>query len=273
MFVNFLCAVITRSLFILVSLIGVWRVTWVKNNTLYWLLIILFLPLVVELILTLRRRKGKDYKWFSPAVFLFLISIIPTIWILELHHQQNTLNTNKNSAKLISSVCPNDWILALHQIVIILLIVGKWILPTGGITRDQLSQLLLIFVGTSADILEFTSETLSDVKNNNQELVYVVLSIWTWSMLQFPFNLTVVNPEANDEIETQSGSLLLTHRRDFWSAAEDLLIKDGPFLLVRLIVMIRYQIIHQMLVFFTLKNFMVVSLNVYRLWVIFWDSR
>lgn len=29
---------------------------------------------------------------FSPAIFLFLISIIPSIWLLELHHQQNTVN-------------------------------------------------------------------------------------------------------------------------------------------------------------------------------------
>lgn len=62
-------------------------------------------------------------------------------------------------------MCANDWILALHQILLILLIVGKWLMPIGaGVTRDELSQLLLIFVGTAADILEFTSETLSDVK-------------------------------------------------------------------------------------------------------------
>lgn len=67
--------------------------------------------------------------------------------------------------KMLTSVCPNDWILALHQILLILLIVGKWLLPLGGgVTRDELSQLLLIFVGTAADILEFTCETLSDTK-------------------------------------------------------------------------------------------------------------
>lgn len=66
---------------------------------------------------------------------------------------------------MLTSVCSNDWILALHQILLILLIVGKWLLPLGGgVTRDKLSQLLLIFVGTAADILEFTSETLSDIK-------------------------------------------------------------------------------------------------------------
>lgn len=64
-----------------------------------------------------------------------------------------------------TSVCSKDWILALHQTVLILLIVGKWLLPLGGgVTRDELSQLLLIFVGTAADILEFTCETLSDIR-------------------------------------------------------------------------------------------------------------
>lgn len=124
-FFSFICAVVTRSVFILISLIGVWRVVWVKDNGLYWLLTILYLPLVVEMILTLRRRGGK-IKWyeqrqpratssptglecncacvclcvsvvsrFSPAIFLFLISIIPSIWILELHHQENRLTDSE----------------------------------------------------------------------------------------------------------------------------------------------------------------------------------
>ncbi|KAJ0066945.1 hypothetical protein NL108_006212, partial [Boleophthalmus pectinirostris] len=144
---------------------------------------------------------------FSPPIFLFLISIIPSIWLLELHHQQNkanapeckSLNSWENVQKVMSinktgieqafsSVCLNDWILALHQILLILLIIGKWLLPAGGVTREQLSQLLLIFVGTAADILEFTSETLSDVKENSPQLVYIILAVWTWSMLQFPFH-------------------------------------------------------------------------------------
>ncbi|GAA6084019.1 transmembrane protein 26b [Tachysurus ichikawai] len=303
MLLRFICALVTRSLFILISLIGMWRVIWVKNNKLYWLLAVLFLPLVVEMMLTLRRRQGKHCKWFSPAIFLFLVSIIPSIWILELHHQQNkhndikcnrldssenikklinnwtTLNSTafskifQDSEKFLSSVCANDWILALHQALLVLLILGKWLLPNeGGLTRDQLSQLLLIFVGTAADILEFTSETLSDVKDKSPVLVYIILAIWTWSMLQFPHNLTVLNPNT-EEYEAEAGSVLSTHRTDFWSVIEALLIQDGPFLVVRLTVMIHFEIIHQMLVFFAIKNFLVVTLSMYRLWVICFDSR
>ncbi|XP_029962563.1 transmembrane protein 26-like [Salarias fasciatus] len=300
--VNFVCAIITRALFILVALTGVWRVTWVKQDPKYWFLTFLFLPLVAEMIITLKRRKGKDYKWFSPPIFLFLISIIPSIWLLELHHQDPTTkepeckkldswenvrrviavnesmgnltyqNYLKNIDQMLSSVCSNDWILALHQILLILLIVGKWLLPLGGgVTRDELSQLLLIFVGTAADILEFTSETLSDVKEKSPQLVYIVLAVWTWSMLQFPLHLSVVNStrdsEKGDE-DVPEVSLLSKHSTDMWSVAEALFIQDGPFLVVRLTVMTYFDVFHQMLGFFAIKNFLVVILNLYRLVIV-----
>uniref|UniRef100_A0A3B4AYE2 Uncharacterized protein n=1 Tax=Periophthalmus magnuspinnatus TaxID=409849 RepID=A0A3B4AYE2_9GOBI len=172
----------------------------------------------------------------------------------------------------VSSVCLNDWILALHQILLILLIIGKWLLPAGGVTREQLSQLLLIFVGTAADILEFTSETLSDV---NSQLVYIILAVWTWSMLQFPFHFAghVVYPQSVVEEGVQEKSLLNQHSTDVWGIVEALFIQDGPFLVVRLTVMIFFDVFHQMLVFFTIKNLLVVILNLYRLVVICQDFR
>ncbi|XP_033964080.1 transmembrane protein 26-like [Pseudochaenichthys georgianus] len=297
MFFQFICAVLTRSLFLLLSLIGVWRVVWVKDHGLYWLLTGLCLPLVVEMILTLKRRRGKDYKWFSPAIFLFLVSIIPSLWILELHHQENkstdsrcekldsTENiksifklqvssgnmTLKEMFSMLTSVCANDWILALHQILLILLIIGKWLLPAAGeLTRDQLSQLLLIFVGTAADILEFTSETLTDMKDSSPAMVYIILGVWTWSMLQFPLHLSVM-AGSSDQASEPAPSLLSNLRTDIWSTVEALLIQDGPFLVVRLTVMIYFNVVHQMLIFFAIKNLLVVLLNIYRLAVLTCD--
>ncbi|KAG9346021.1 hypothetical protein AGOR_G00200740 [Albula goreensis] len=303
--IKFICAIATRSMFILVSLIAVLRVTWVKNNNLYWFLTFLYLPLVVEMIFTLKRRKGKDYKWFSPPILLFLVSIIPSMWILELAHQQNKANDHQNlqckkldsmtswksiintlrnttsnnetfmdSFKLLSSVCDDDWILQLHQYLLILLIVGKWLLPLGGgVTRGQLAQLLLSFVGTAADILEFTTETLSDVKDTNPNLVYLILAVWTWSMVQFPLHLSVVNSRPEELGEGQSESLLQKHRTDIWDIAQSLFIQDGPFLAVRLMIMIYFEVLHPMLVFFTIKNILMILLNLYHLFVICQDYR
>ncbi|XP_046885505.1 transmembrane protein 26-like [Hypomesus transpacificus] len=291
---TFVCAIFTRVIFIIISLIGVWRVTWIKHDNMYWLLTFLFIPFVIEMVIALKRREGQDYKWFSPAILLFLISIIPSMWILELHHQQNKQSDNKcekvNSwtnlrssfsnehlyslDKVHSSICPNAWILALHQFLLIFLIVGKWVLPRGGgVTRDELSQLLLIFVGTAADILEFTNETLSDVKENSPHLVYIILAVWTWSMVQFPLHLAVVNSKPKSETEGQDVGILDRRSTDIWTIAESLFLQDGPFLVVRLIVMIRFDVFNQMLVFFTIKNFLMVILNLYRLGIICYNFK
>ncbi|KAB0397966.1 hypothetical protein E2I00_014680, partial [Balaenoptera physalus] len=183
--------------------------------------------------------KKPVYK-FSPAIFLYLISIVPSLWLLEMHHEtqvcpfgkqgsgtlsnkycssqsegmskntstkedfnQTLLSTEQTNraddlietAKVfvnnLSTVCEKVWTLGLHQTFLLMLIIGRWLLPIGGgITRDQLSQLLLMFVGTAADILEFTSETLEEANvRNSPALVYAILVIWTWSMLQFPLDL------------------------------------------------------------------------------------
>ncbi|KAG5831713.1 hypothetical protein ANANG_G00306670 [Anguilla anguilla] len=294
MILKFISAIVTRVFFIILSLIGIWRVTKVKNDDLFWFLIFLNVPVVVEMIINLK-RKGKDFRGFSPAILLFLITIVPSIWILELHHQENRNNEpqcmkfhswedvknminsngshhNQSGGRVVSSVCPDDWILGLHQALLILLILGKWVLPLGGgITRDELSQLLLIFVGTAADILEFSTETLSDVKENSPELVYIILAVWSWSMLQFPPHLAVVSPD--EDAGDASDSLLSRRSTDIWVITESLLIQDGPFLVVRLTVLIYYQLFHLMLLFFTFKNFLVVILNLYRLGVICYDYR
>ena len=44
---------------------------------------------------------------------------------------------------------------ALEQLLLLFLILGRWLLPKGKLTHDQLSQLLLVYIGTAADIVEF----------------------------------------------------------------------------------------------------------------------
>jgi hypothetical protein len=47
------------------------------------------------------------------------------------------------------------WATVIEQFLMLILIIGRWMLPKGGLTRDQLSQLLLVYIGTAADIIEF----------------------------------------------------------------------------------------------------------------------
>ncbi|KAG8523054.1 Transmembrane protein 26 [Galemys pyrenaicus] len=304
-------ALATRLLFVLHSLVGVWRVTEVKKEPRYWLLALLNLLLFLETALTLKFKRGRGYKWFSPAIFLYLISIVPSLWLLEMHHEtqycssqseemlQNTsskedfnqtmmsseqtngaddlIETAKVFVNNLSTVCEKVWTLALHQTFLLMLIIGRWLLPIGvGITRDQLSQLLLMFVGTAADILEFTSETLEEQNvRNSPALVHAILAIWTWSMLQFPLDLAVQHVVCPSSVTSRSFPSLFfcQYSADLWNIGISVFIQDGPFLVVRLILMTYFKVINQMLVFFAAKNFLVVVLQLYRLVVLALDVR
>jgi len=48
-----------------------------------------------------------------------------------------------------------EWVRLLEQLLLLILILGRWMLPKGKLTHDQLSQLLLVYIGTAADIVEF----------------------------------------------------------------------------------------------------------------------
>ncbi|XP_029962550.1 transmembrane protein 26-like [Salarias fasciatus] len=305
---NFVSAIITRALFILAALYMIFEVAKKMQDANFWYLTFLFLPLVAEMIVTLKNRKGKDYKWFSPPIFLFLVSIIPSFWILELYHQKETvevLRTRYKEEKLTQHVaaqnnllpkirlsvyslslqsydrmlsfCYKDESLADYQVLLVLLILGKWLLPLGGgITKEELSQLLLNFVGTAADILEYLSETLPDAKEFIPEMIYTILAVWTWSMLQFPLHLSVVNSKADSEKEDEDSpdvSLWSKHSTDIWSIMEALFIQNGPFLVIRIIVMIYSKSVNEMTIFFAIKNFLVVILSLYRLIIICYNFR
>jgi hypothetical protein len=49
---------------------------------------------------------------------------------------------------------PEQWTRILEQTVLVVLILGRWLLPKGKLTRDQFSQLMLVYLGMASDIVE-----------------------------------------------------------------------------------------------------------------------
>ena len=41
-----------------------------------------------------------------------------------------------------------------QKTVLVVLVLGRWLLPKGKLTRDQFSQLMLVYLGMAADIAE-----------------------------------------------------------------------------------------------------------------------
>ena len=83
------------------------------------------------------------------------------------------------------SLKPDQWSRILGQTVLVILILGRWLLPKGDLSRDQFSQLMLVYIGNAADIVEIFEAFRESKVMLEPTLTYVVLAIWSWSLMQF----------------------------------------------------------------------------------------
>ncbi|XP_033104894.1 uncharacterized protein LOC117107352 isoform X2 [Anneissia japonica] len=167
-----------------------------------------------------------------------------------------------------------QWSLALQQIFIFVLIIGRWLLPKGQMTRDQLSQLLLVYIGMAADILEFITEGIGmGPVGCSAILMMMVLGIWSWSLMQFTIGLTLTKRRKNRVAGTSSSrtrcSPCVCCETEVWAIMVTVIMQDGPFLSMRVYLITQFHTMSQNMIFFTAKNALVLVLQFYRLIVLF----
>lgn len=162
----------------------------------------------------------------------------------------------------------------------VLLIVGRWLLPKGELTRDQLSQLLLVYIGMAADILEFSAENLKEsAVYCNLLLIIIILGLWSWSLIQFTLVLTSVaarrgrnfTPSTRAENFCDLCFKCGCCANEIWSLFITIMMQDGPFIAMRLYLIIGRGVFNQMMFFFTIKNLLVLSLQIYRIGILCCD--
>ncbi|XP_072018316.1 transmembrane protein 26-like [Amphiura filiformis] len=286
-------AILARLLFATHGLVTIWRVSDVCDKKIFLLLCLPLGLLVIEMVVTTFYTKNGEWKWFCPSVFLYLASVIPGIWLLhmDLYQQRETYRITHgleqcqpmmmfnettlggNQGISIPLLLPSDeWACGLQQIMFVLLIVGRWLLPKGQLSRDQLSQLLITHLGIAADSLEFSLETL-DIGEVycNMNLISAVLTIWTWSMLQFTLvRWSVSKGQQHGQPRGDDRPAKPTRRYDgccgseIWFLVLTVLLQDAPFLTMRLYLMLKYQVVNQMMLFFVVKNVLVICIQFYR---------
>ena len=180
----------------------------------------------------------------------------------------------------------------MEQLFLYLMILGRWVLPRGEISRNELSQLLFVFIGIASDITELFALFEEHKVRTNTGLTYAILTVWTVSLLQFTFVLTSTHsprktrmgfqtdedldpdpePEPEEEAE-QPGCLKHFFQTEVWSICVNFLFQDGPYLTVRLYTMIAFELLTYSIIFFTAKNALLVMLLVYRLCVLCCDRK
>ena len=335
-FIDTVKAIITRLIFSAHGIVAIYRVVSLKDDPWFWYLAVTILLLAFEGIFTLTIKKTQEWKWFCPSVFLYLASVCPSIWLIELDkldtrlekkelmeariaeplattttelttsspfmnalvttsipfEADNDTSTGANGTKVNLGVLkdvgiPLDLenipipvdddtlVVIIEQFLMLILIIGRWMLPKGDLTRDQLSQLLLVYIGTAADIIEFFDSFKDEKVNTNKVLCIMVLSIWSWSLLQFTFVLTAtkgrktrITQEENVKPKTLDKAKEICCSIDVWGILINIILQDAPFFVFRLLLIAYYRLISYMNIFFTCKNTLVITLQFYRLLVV-----
>ncbi|XP_034943675.1 transmembrane protein 26 [Chelonus insularis] len=302
-FIATIKAIITRIVFAAHGFIAVWQVTTFKKNPFYWYLSTPIVLLFFEGIFTVTIKANQEWKWFCPSVFLYLTSVVPAIWLLELDKLDQRMLTNINISETLDltnlaakdlkhlekvfgvnlrlpeiQISTETWVTLIEQFLMLVLIIGRWMLPKGDLTRDQLSQLLLVYIGTAADIIEFFDSFKEDKIARELLLVYLTLGIWSWSLMQFTVVLTATKSRkarlssgttVKRKVPTETSCCSI----DVWAITLNMILQDAPFLAFRLLIIIHYRIVSYMNIFFTCKNTLVILLQLYRLYVVESENR
>ena len=79
------------------------------------------------------------------------------------------------------------------QTFLIVIVVVRWILPKGGLSHDELSNLLFIYFASASDIMELSSFEIFDTDSFcrvGNGIFYGILVVWSLSLLQFTVPLS-----------------------------------------------------------------------------------
>ncbi|XP_064620949.1 transmembrane protein 26-like [Lineus longissimus] len=280
-------AILARIMFILHALVCMFRVHTQNHELVYFVLLVPLVILLIEAYFTLKLKHG-EWKWFCPSVFLYLSSVIPAMWFVELdlydlrlshlngtnHSDQFTSPDGNHQAQALNiegwlipvSFSPEGWAKVLEQLLLLILIVGRWMLPKGKITRDQLSQLLLVYIGMAADILELFEAFKEEAVMTNMNLTVWILGCWSVSVLQFSLVITSVRQFK------KTAKCQIPHcycfETEIWAIITTCIMQDIPFLVLRMTLIVRYKVLSYMNIFFTCKNWLVTLLQLYRVFTL-----
>lgn len=290
-------AIFIRLVFVIHSLLAIGQVVYLKNDRWWWYLCCPLLFMILETVVTLTLRRNLEWSWFCPSVFLYLASVVPAIWLLELDKVERRLRALEELPMNLTtgahftdiqnligigvdiklpdiSLSTETWITLIEQFLMLILIIGRWMLPKGDLTRDQLSQLLLVYIGTAADILEFFDSFKDDKIASEPVLVLLTLAIWSWSLMQFTVVLTATKARKS-RLATTASTIERSDNCctiDVCSILLNITLQDAPYLAFRLLLICHYKIITYMNIFFTCKNTLVILLQIYRLYVVYTEN-
>lgn len=231
----------------------------------------------VEAILSLICYRCKEYfRGFSVLVFVYSITIIASIWILELHRinelkkdEWKTVPIQFPGYPMRFGDFPGPWMKPKDflknfkyiwsqieiQVYLFLLLILRALLPKqDSITYYGKTDLLFKYFATGMDLLDFIDLITYPQLYFNSKLVYATLIVWSISCLQFIVYVPEVKGNKIKELHSFLTNSLLTT-----------FLMDIPFFIVRMYAIFGCGKHDYTSYFFVFKNLVVILLQIARI--------
>lgn len=184
--------------------------------------------LVLEMMLATFTGSMRQFKYFWPSGFLYICALLPIVFLVESSmvnfrvHCRKLADSNTTLTKYGNRECPEigsqveydnmigtsgdyseTMLKTLCELgMFVCIIVTRWFMPRGSMTREQLSTLLLTYIGNSADIIELFETFGQDQVAVSIEITYIVLFMYALGCLQFA--LITINYDTPGENATET---------------------------------------------------------------------
>ncbi|CAF0763364.1 unnamed protein product [Brachionus calyciflorus] len=260
--------------------------TFIHLKNYYCLTGILFLPLIlIETYYSIHNNNLKENKYFNSSLFLFTYSVMPSIWILYLTRICHYLAKEK-----INLNCKIDYdIEKIENMILITLILSQWLLPKNSFKLEDLYSMIINNLSMSLDIHElfyvgFNDEVIEQSSNFSSFLFhFFILCSWSWSLILLCLNTdsksfkligsSQISPDNLLENDykvsyftwSDQDYLPIIFENFYWKYMIVVGCIDGPFFIVRMILIFYYKIHDVKTTFFVFKNFIQIILQMIRL--------
>jgi hypothetical protein len=178
--------------------------------------------------------------------------------------------------------------MGLELSLLLLIIVGRWVLPKGVTSRSNLSQLLLVYMSIASDIVDLLTIFNEEQVLRSQRMLLATLIVLSWSLLQFATNMTS-SSKNNRSVHADSFRHAMKKRRrrrmfllypmqrlfenEAWYLYElNLMSCSAIQLALRLVAVIKFDVRSYSTIFFTCKNGIILFLQFYRLLAILTEN-
>ena len=149
-------------------------------------------------------------------------------------------------------------------------------------TREQLSQLLLVYITMASDSLDAIDSLMYLKIGEEYNYVVSILILYTFAHFLYGLNLTVVldpdskyrHPEKHFEDPTKRKLIKIfcfPFNTDMWVMLITLSLQDGPFLVLRMFLIFEMKIITFANILFAVKNGVLALMDIYRISAILLD--